>query len=35
MRVDAVVSQANSIGQQASAALNGLNATSQLIESVD
>lgn len=35
MRVDATVAAANSLGQQASAALNGLNATAQLIESVD
>jgi hypothetical protein len=35
LRVDAAVAAANSIGQQAAAALNGLNATSQLIESVD
>ena len=35
MKVDATVAAANSIGQQASAALNGLNATAQLIESVD
>jgi hypothetical protein len=34
LRVDAAVAAANSIGQQAAAALNGLNATSQLIESV-
>lgn len=34
-RVDAAVAAAGSIGQQAAAALNGLNATSQLIESVD
>jgi hypothetical protein len=34
-RVDSAVAAANSIGQQAAAALNGLNATSQLIESVD
>lgn len=35
MRVDATVAAANSLGQQASASLNGLNATAQLIESVD
>ena len=35
LRVDAAVAAANSIGQQAAAALNGLNATSQLIESVE
>lgn len=35
LRVDAAVAAANSIGQQAAAALNGLNATAQLIESVD
>jgi hypothetical protein len=34
LRVDAAVAAANSVGQQAAAALNGLNATSQLIESV-
>ena len=34
-RVQAAVSAAESAGQQAAAALNGLNATSQLIESVD
>ena len=35
LRVEAAVAAAGSIGQQASAALNGLNATAQLIESVD
>jgi len=35
LRVEAAVAAANSIGQQAAAALNGLNATAQLIESVD
>ena len=35
LKVDATVAAANSLGQQASAALNGLNATAQLIESVD
>jgi len=35
LRVDAAVAAANSIGQQAAASLNGLNATAQLIESVD
>lgn len=35
IKVDATVAAANSIGQQAAAALNGLNATAQLIESVD
>lgn len=35
LRVDATVAAANSVGQQAAAALNGLNATAQLIESVD
>jgi hypothetical protein len=35
LRVDSAVAAANSIGQQAAASLNGLNATAQLIESVD
>lgn len=35
LRVQAAVSAAESIGQQAAAALNGLNATAQLSESVD
>lgn len=35
LRVQAAMSAAESLGQQAAAALNGLNATSQLIESVE